>query len=91
LQRKPAPDLDGPGSRLENPAEVVLVLVAVKIGGTAGVDGLADATMAVGDFAYCSIVYAIGAVLIGVVYRDLRVAREGVGDETGTKIKRQQF
>ena len=58
------------------PSGIVMVLVAVKIGEITGVEGLSDAIMAVGDFAYFSIIYAIGAVLIGVVYRDLRIARE---------------
>jgi hypothetical protein len=58
---------------------VVMVLVAVKIGEIAQVKGLPDAIMAVGDFVCFSILYAIGAVLIGVVYRDLRIAREGAG------------
>jgi len=57
----------------------VMVLVAIKIGEIAQVKGLPDAIMAVGDFACFSIFYAISAVLIGVVYRDLRSARAGAG------------
>lgn len=68
------------------PSAVAMILVAVKIGEIAGVEGLPDAIMAVGDFAYFSIFYAIGAVLIGVVYRDLRIAKEGVGDEKLTNV-----
>jgi hypothetical protein len=62
------------------PSMFVMVLVAVKIGEIARVDGLSDAIVAVGDFTYFSIFYAIGAVLTGVVYRDLRIAKEGTGD-----------
>ena len=64
----------------------IMILVALKIGEIAGVDGPPDAIMAVGDFICFSVFYAIGAVLVGVVYRDLRIAREGVipGGSRGT-------
>jgi len=63
---------------------VVMVLVAVKIGQIAGVDGLPDAIMAVGDFACFSILSAAGAVLIGVVYRDLTLEKPMVPAPSAT-------